>query len=162
MVSGRQTLSLCMIVRDEENFLEQCLDSVKDFVDEIVIVDTGSKDKTKEIAKRFTGKVYDFEWCDDFSKAKNEALKHAAKDWILSLDADETINEGDFEKIRQAITSDAKAFRLNIVNLTKKGNKVFKLIRLFRNNEGFCFKNRVHELVDDSVTEKGFEIKGLL
>jgi glycosyltransferase involved in cell wall biosynthesis len=150
-----------MIVRDEEKFLAQCLDSAKDFADEIIIVDTGSKDKTVEIAKKYTDKIYFFEWCDDFSKARNESIRHAAKDWILFLDADEVIEKEDFAKIKQAIKSDVKAFRLNIVNITGSGDKVFGLVRLFRNNEGFYFRNRIHELVDDSITEKGFEIKEL-
>jgi len=77
------TISLCLITKNEELFLEQCLNSVKDLVDEIIIVDTGSIDKTKEIAKKFTDKIYDFEWCDDFSKARNEFFKYATKDWIL-------------------------------------------------------------------------------
>ena len=76
-----------MITKNEEFFLEQCLNSVKDLVDEIIIVDTGSNDKTKDIARKFTDNIFDFEWCDDFSAARNESLKHATGDWILVLDA---------------------------------------------------------------------------
>ena len=83
MPFNNTTLSLCMIVKDEEQFLEQCLSSVKDLVDEIIIVDTGSTDKTIDIAKKFTNNIHNFKWCDDFSKARNESLKHATKDWIL-------------------------------------------------------------------------------
>src|SRR3990167_5438874 len=94
----KQTLSLCMIVKNEEKYLEQCLNSVKDLVDEIIIVDTGSTDKTKEIWKKFDFahkiKFFDFKWIDDFSAARNESLKHAAKDWILVLDADEVLDKG--------------------------------------------------------------------
>jgi O-antigen biosynthesis protein len=97
-------LSLCMIVKNEENFLEKCLLSVKDLVDEIIIVDTGSSDSTKEIAKKFTDKIYNFEWCDDFSAARNESLKHATKEWILVLDADEVISQEDFDRIKLLIT----------------------------------------------------------
>jgi glycosyltransferase involved in cell wall biosynthesis len=96
-------LSLCMITKNEEHFLEQCLNSVKDLVDEIIIVDTGSTDKTKEIAKNFTDKIFDFEWCDDFSAARNESLKHATCDWILVLDADELIAREDHQKIKEII-----------------------------------------------------------
>ena len=74
------TISLCMITKNEERYLEQCLNSVKEIVDEIIIVDTGSTDKTKEIAKKFKAKIIDFKWIDDFSAARNESLKHAAKD----------------------------------------------------------------------------------
>jgi glycosyltransferase involved in cell wall biosynthesis len=70
-------LSLCMIVRDEEKNLEACLASVADLLDEIVIVDTGSHDATKAIARRYTPHAHDFPWCDDFSAARNEALQRA-------------------------------------------------------------------------------------
>jgi len=99
------TISLCMIVKNEEQFLEQCLNSVKDWVDEIIIVDTGSTDHTKEIAAKFTDRLYDFEWSDDFSAARNESLKHATGDWILVLDADETIAETDIQKIKELVKS---------------------------------------------------------
>ncbi len=106
------TLSLCMIVKNEENFLGQCLDSVKGLVDEIIIVDTGSADRTKEIAGRFTDKVFDFEWCDDFSAARTESLRHATGDWILVLDADEVIAKRDHDVIRKLIR-DEKSIALN-------------------------------------------------
>jgi len=89
-----------MIVKDEEKFLEQCLLSVQGLVDEIVIVDTGSTDKTKEIALRFTSKVYDFVWDDDFAAARNESLKYATGEWILILDADEVIAQQDHTIIK--------------------------------------------------------------
>lgn len=80
-------LSVALIVKNEESCLDRCLNSVKDF-DEIVVVDTGSTDKTKDIAKKYTDKVYDFKWCDDFSKARNFAADKCSGDWILSIDAD--------------------------------------------------------------------------
>ncbi|MGC9064474.1 MAG: glycosyltransferase, partial [bacterium] len=82
------TITLCMIVKNEEEHLPNALNSVKDVVDEIIIVDTGSTDNTVEIAKSFGAKVYYYEWNDDFASARNEALKHATCDWILSMDAD--------------------------------------------------------------------------
>src|SRR3989338_5293163 len=100
---AKQTISLCMIAKDEEKYLEQCLSSVKGLVDEIIIIDTGSKDKTKEIAKKFNAKIFDFKWVDDFSAARNESLKQAAKDWILVLDADEVIEEKDLGKIKNIV-----------------------------------------------------------
>ena len=99
-------LSLCMIVKNEKAFLERCLKSVQGLVDEIIVVDTGSRDKTKEIALRFGAKVYDFNWCDDFSLARNEWLKYATGDWILVLDADEMIAQEDFKKIRWLMEQD--------------------------------------------------------
>ncbi len=100
------TISLCMITKNEEEFLGQCLGSVKGLVDEIIVVDTGSTDKTKEIAIRFGAKVFDFKWCDDFSAARNESLKHANGDWILVLDADEVLSEQNFCKLRELIKNE--------------------------------------------------------
>lgn len=86
-------LSLCMIVRDEEDVLGRCLDSVRGLVDEIVIADTGSKDSTRAIALRYTDKVYDFTWVDDFSAARNFAFSKASGDYLLWLDADDVIED---------------------------------------------------------------------
>src|SRR3990167_6711291 len=97
------TISLCMIVKNEERYLDQCLNSVKDLADEIIIVDTGSTDRTKEIAKKFNAKIFDFKWTDDFSAARNESIKHATKDWILVLDADEVLDEEGKKMIREIV-----------------------------------------------------------
>ena len=86
-------ISLCMIVKNEENVLARCLDSIADLMDEIIIVDTGSTDASKEIAGRYTDKIYDFEWVQDFSAARNFAFSKATKDYIYSADADEVLDE---------------------------------------------------------------------
>ena len=88
-----KTISLCMIVKNEEDNIGNCLDNIKDLVDEIIIVDTGSTDKTKEIVKKYTDKIYDFEWVDDFSKARNYSFSKATKDYIFWLDADDILLE---------------------------------------------------------------------
>lgn len=85
------TLSLCMIVRDEEDVLGRCLDSVKDAADEIIIIDTGSEDRTKETALKYTQNVYDFPWRDDFSAARNFALEHGTMDYLMWMDADDVL-----------------------------------------------------------------------
>ena len=95
------TISLCMIVKNEEEVLARCLDTVKDIVDEINIVDTGSTDKTVEIAKRYTDRVFFFEWIGDFAAARNESFKHATKDYILYLDADDVLLEEDQKKLKE-------------------------------------------------------------
>ncbi len=82
-------ISLCMIVKNEEENLGRCLKSVQDLVDEIIVVDTGSTDKTVEIAKEYGAKVHYFKWCNDFSAARNESLKYASKNWILIMDGDD-------------------------------------------------------------------------
>ncbi len=92
------TISLCMIVKDEEKVLENCLQSVQDFVDEIIIVDTGSEDKTKEIAKKYTQQVYDFPWQNDFALARNYSFSKATKQYCLWLDADDIITKENQEK----------------------------------------------------------------
>ncbi len=86
------TISVCMIVKNEENVLARCLDSLKELADEIIVVDTGSTDKTKEIAAKYTDKIYDFAWIDDFSAARNFAFSKASCDYIYSADADEVLD----------------------------------------------------------------------
>ena len=95
------TISLCMIVRDEEGTLRRCLDSVKEVVDEIIIVDTGSRDHTAEIAREFTEKVYEFQWIDDFSAARNYGLERATQDYCMWLDADDVLKPEEAEKIQR-------------------------------------------------------------
>ncbi|NYC11165.1 glycosyltransferase involved in cell wall biosynthesis [Clostridium beijerinckii] len=89
-----------MIVKNEEDVIANCLESVKDIVDEMIIVDTGSDDKTKKIVKRYTDKIYDFKWIDDFSAARNFAFSKATKDYILWLDADDVVLPEDGEKFK--------------------------------------------------------------
>ena len=87
------SISVCMIVKNEEKVLARCLDSIKDLVDEIIIVDTGSVDNTKKIAAEYTDKIYDFPWIDDFSAARNFSFSLATKDYIYAADADEVLDE---------------------------------------------------------------------
>jgi len=93
------TISLCMIVKNEQDTLARCLKSVKNIVDEIIIVDSGSSDKTKEIAANFTPNIYDFKWIDDFSAARNYSFSKATKEYIFWLDADDVILEEDRLKL---------------------------------------------------------------
>ena len=94
------TISLCMIVKNEEKVLARCLDTVADLVEEIIIVDTGSDDRTKEIAARYTDKIYDFVWINDFSAARNFAFSKATQEYIYSADADEVLDESNRQRIR--------------------------------------------------------------
>ncbi len=95
------TISLCMIVKNEEKVLRRCLDSLADIADEIVIADTGSSDSTKEIALEYTSKVYDFRWTGDFSEARNFAASKATKEYIYTADADEYLDEENREKLKR-------------------------------------------------------------
>mgnify|MGYP003999777785 CR=1 FL=1 len=97
------TLSVCMIVKNEEKHLKNALTSIKNLADEIIIVDTGSTDNTKEIASTFTQKIYDYAWNDNFAEARNFSLHHATSDWILVLDADETLSKVDNQRITSLI-----------------------------------------------------------
>ena len=92
------TISCCMIVKNEEAFLSQCLESVKGHVDEIIIVDTGSTDDTVKIAQRYTDKIYLHPWEGSFSKARNQALSYVTCDWVFQIDADEELIEGSGPK----------------------------------------------------------------
>ena len=115
------TVSLCMIVKNEEPILARCLDSVADLVEEIIIVDTGSTDKTKEIAAKYTDKIYDFEWIDDFSAARNFAFSKATREYIYTADADEVINEENREKFR--VLKESLLPEIEIVQM-KYGNQL--------------------------------------
>lgn len=102
-------ISLAMIVKNEENNIRECLNSVKEIVDEIVVVDTGSNDNTIKIAEEFNAKVYEFQWCDDFAAARNYSLEKATGDWILVLDADECVSIGDRRTLEEFIKLNGNA-----------------------------------------------------
>lgn len=95
------SFSLCMIVKDEEAVLSRCLDSLHDIMDEIIIVDTGSTDKTKEIARKYTDKIFDYKWCNDFADARNFAASKATGDYIYTADADEYLDAENRDKLCQ-------------------------------------------------------------
>jgi GT2 family glycosyltransferase/2-polyprenyl-3-methyl-5-hydroxy-6-metoxy-1,4-benzoquinol methylase/predicted Zn-dependent protease len=149
-VPGR--LSVCLIVKNEERFLAQCLKSVRDVAQQIVVVDTGSTDHTVEIAKEFGAEVHSFTWCDDFSAARNTALEHVTGDWVLALDADEELSAKDHEALRKAM-SDAgtMAWRLPIVDIGRELDGCSYVPRLFRNGPGLFYLGRVHEQIFSSI-----------
>lgn len=172
----KPTLSLCMITCDEEKTLRRCLESVAGLYDELIIVDTGSNDKTIEIALEFNAKFFQIPWRDDFSIVRNYGLAHASKDWIFILDADEVVSKIDVKKIRQVILNpDFDAYQFITRNYTNNPFMVKALInsgqysegagyrsyaesvktRLFRNFKGIQFRYVIHELVDPDVLEKG-------
>ncbi len=147
-------ISLCMIVKDEEKKLKEFLDHHMPLADELIIVDTGSKDNTMKIAKSFTDKVFYVVWHDDFSAARNESIGHATKDWILWLDPDELIRTEDFKKIRSLIKKDAFAYRfIQETGLNKRG-----ICKLFRNDKRISFTYPIHETIKCSIRKLGKEI----
>lgn len=149
------TLSLCMIVKNEEAFLESCLESVRELVHQIVILDTGSTDKTTEIARRFGADIYSFNWCDDFSAARNASIQHATGDWILWLDADERLMPASKKKLQELLKPENKPviYRVHIRNHQKDdgGFKLSTAHRLFTNHKGIQFSGRIHEQVSPSA-----------
>src|SRR4051812_29993596 len=144
------TLSLCMIVKDEEEMLPRCLAAAKPAVDEMIVVDTGSTDRTVEIAKEFGATVLHHEWSGDFSAARNVSLEAASGDWIIYLDADEVLVDEDAGRLR-ALTGHTwrEAFSLVETNYTgdvEDGTAMtHNALRMFRNRPEYRFKNRLHE-----------------
>jgi glycosyltransferase involved in cell wall biosynthesis len=144
-------ITCCMIVKNEEAFLRKCLESVKPYVDEIVIVDTGSTDATVSIAREFTEKVYIHPWEGSFSKARNQALAYVTGDWVFQIDGDEELTAGSGEAIRDAVrgAGDADALLVNIVSIYGGGSKrsSHSFERLFRNNGVIHYEGIVHNRV---------------
>ncbi len=146
------TLSLCMIVRDEEQMLPRCLSAVASAVDEIVIVDTGSTDATVEIARSFGAKVIEFPWTGSFSEARNVSFEAATGDWVMYLDADEVLVAEDVEQLR-ALTGRTwrEAFYLVETSYTGElgdgGAMVNNALRVFRNRPEYRFRDRLHEQI---------------
>lgn len=146
-------LSLCMIVRDEEEALGRCLDSVKNAVDEIVIADTGSMDGTKEIAAKYTDRIFDVPWTDDFSAARNASMEAATKPFILWLDADDVMDPPECEKLIALKTRldehvDAVMMPYHYA-FTEDGRPslIFDRERIVRRAAGFRFEGAVHEVM---------------
>jgi len=148
------TISLCMIVKNEENTLPRCLNSVKDLVDEIIIVDTGSTDKTVEIAKQYTDRVYHFTWVNSFAKARNYSFSLATKDYILFLDADDVLLEEDQEKFRKLKeTLDPSVDVVTMIYQTgfdEYGNVTlrYRRNRLTKREKNFQWIGDIHEYLD--------------
>lgn len=147
------TISLCMIVRDEEKTLARALDCVKKVVDEIIIVDTGSLDNTKNIAKKYTDKVFDFKWIDDFSKARNYSFSKATMEYCLWLDADDILSEKNQEKL--LILKEKLSKEIDIVMMEyqtswdENGNPdfIYYRERLIRNNKKYLWEGEIHEAI---------------
>ena len=149
------TISLCMIVRNEEQLIERCLNCVKDIADEIIVIDTGSSDRTKELASKYTTKIYDYDWIDDFSAARNFSFSKATMDYIYTADADEIIDEGNREKfklLKSTLNPEVEIVEIKYGNQLEKGStynfdveyrpKLFKRVRTFQ------WIDPIHEIVD--------------
>ncbi|MCK5492608.1 MAG: tetratricopeptide repeat protein, partial [Candidatus Omnitrophica bacterium] len=176
----KNTVSLCMIVKNEEKHLARCLNSVKSIVDEMIVVDTGSTDMTKDIAKVFGAKVYDFKWNDDFSEARNFSISKASGKWNLIMDADETISFLDYYNFKKIIEkSKPFAYQFTTRNYTLLFNMLgwnandekyinenagagwtpSDKVRLLSNKPGILFEYPIHELIEPSLKKAGIEVE---
>jgi glycosyltransferase involved in cell wall biosynthesis len=149
----QMTLSLCMIAKNESGNIGRCLQSARNFVDEIIVVDTGSTDDTVDIARDVGATVIETEWQEDFSLARNASLDRATGDWILFLDCDEELAPGSGPDLRELIRdSRYEAYFIQVSNLTETGSKLLvPSVRLFRNRKAFRFEGRIHEQIATSI-----------
>lgn len=146
-------VSLCLIVKDEEQHLGNCLSAFRNLFDELIIVDTGSTDGTKKIAKDFGAEVFDFKWADDFSAARNFAISKATGDWIMTADADDIIEEATARKLKKYLKENAD--RYSVISLPyvyhrsggNAGNTAI-LPRLWKRELGLKYVYPIHEYVD--------------
>lgn len=144
-------VTLAMIVRDESEHIAECLESMKDHVDEIVIIDTGSKDNTIEICQSFGAKVFQYPWQDSFSVARNQAIDHVRTPWLIQMDADEMMLEADAKRVRDTVRS-AHASTANLVyqiliNKAKDEDEAMSVVKtgkIMRVIPTLKFTNRVH------------------
>jgi FkbM family methyltransferase len=176
------SISLCMIVKNEERHLAKCLLSVKPIVQEMIVVDTGSTDRTRDIATALGASLYDFPWTSDFSAARNFSLSKASGDWILVMDADEVLSDQDYGFFEELLRNPAPASIAYVLN-TRNYTTVVGLegwspnddrysresagcgwvpsakVRLFPRDESIRFENPVHEIVEPSILKKGLTVK---
>lgn len=173
------SISLCMIVRNEANNISKAINSVSAIANEIVVVDTGSEDETVQIAESLGANVYHYKWDDNFSKARNYSLKFASKDWILVLDADETISYCDLFYLKEYICNNKEYWGFALIQRDYFNSEIFdgiscrndyyqeskpyqffkyqQICRVFRNSEKIYFTYPVYEIVEESIKLNGEE-----
>jgi glycosyltransferase involved in cell wall biosynthesis len=177
-------LSVSMIVKDEEMHLHRCLASIRNLADEIIVLDTGSTDHSREIAESFGAKVFPFRWCDDFAAARNASLSHCTGDWVLVLDADEAIDPADHASLRALLNDNGpQAYRFCCRNyVSDAGQRILDTppvrntshyetgrpfshyvdyvihTRLFRRFPDIRFTGKVHEVVDPYFENRGLPV----
>ena len=164
------SISLCMIVKNKESILERCLDSLHGLMDEIIIVDTGSTDNTKQVALKYTNQVYDFSWCDDFAAARNFSFSKATKDYIYAPDADEVLDETNrrrFLMLKSALLPEIEIVTMKYITPSEY-NTVQNAAcdirpKLYKRLRTFTWINPVHETVrlDPVVYDSDIEIQHL-
>jgi GT2 family glycosyltransferase/Flp pilus assembly protein TadD len=178
----RPAVSLCMIVKNEEHYLAKCLASAEPVVDEMIVVDTGSTDRTKDIAKVFGAQVYDFKWGEDFAEARNFSISKASGDWIFIMDGDEVLSSLDYEGFKNIVKKRPEgpiAYSIVTRNYCTLANSVGWVsndgkyereeasigwipsakVRLFYGRDRICFEGAVHEMVEPVLKRNGIPIK---
>ncbi|MHB8110361.1 MAG: glycosyltransferase [Syntrophorhabdaceae bacterium] len=178
----RGSLSVCMIVKNEEDKIARCLATLKPVADEIIVADTGSDDRTKDIARAFGAQVFDFPWTDDFSEARNFSMARARAPWVLVHDADEVISPRDYDKLRAVLDHEyPKPVAFSLLTRNYSMDSVYDgwvpnqgeypdeeagtgwfpspKVRLVMNDERFRFENPIHELLEPSLQKAGVEIR---
>jgi glycosyltransferase involved in cell wall biosynthesis len=162
---GGPRVSLCMIVKNEEAALADCLASVADLVDEMIVVDTGSTDGSREVASQRGARVVEFDWVDDFSAARNESIRQASGDWIFWLDADEQLDQANREKLRALLLDlelENAAYLMQQLSATDDpyGSRVaVDHVRLFRRDPALRWEYRVHEQILLSIRQAGHDLR---
>jgi GT2 family glycosyltransferase/tetratricopeptide (TPR) repeat protein len=165
VTENRPKVSLCMIVKNEEARLGACLETAADLFGEVVIADTGSKDRTVEIAKRFGAKIVEFPWCNHFGRARNASLESATGRWIMWLDADDRIDTENRRKLRdlfQSLGDEFAAYALRVRSIMDASGTAFRLldqVRIFPNHPKVRWEYRVHEQTLPSVNRLGGHVR---
>ncbi|HWY85429.1 MAG TPA: tetratricopeptide repeat protein [Gemmataceae bacterium] len=158
-------ISLCMIARNEEANLTHCLEPMKALIDEIILVDTGSSDRTKEVATRLGAHVFDFPWIDDFSAARNVSLRHASCPWIFWLDADDRVDEKNRQRLQMlfgTLRDDNAAYLMKcqgMANATTGSASITDHVRMFRNHAEVRWQHRVHEQILPALCRLGADVR---
>jgi tetratricopeptide (TPR) repeat protein len=157
-------VSVCLIARNEEAVLPRCLASVADLGHELIVVDTGSTDRTREVARQLGARVFDFPWCDDFAAARNQCLRHATGDWIFWLDADEYFTDDNCQRLATLfapLPDDNCAYLMQSRSLAAPGqpDTFVHQVRLFRRRPDIRWEYRVHEQVLPSILRAGGRVR---
>jgi glycosyltransferase involved in cell wall biosynthesis/predicted Zn-dependent protease len=162
---SRPRVSLCMIVKDEAHNLPDCLGSVADLVDEIIVIDTGSTDNTAEVAQGLGARVFSFPWVDSFAAARNESLRHATGEWVLWMDADDRLDDENRAKLRalvQSLPDEDVGFVMKCLCLPNPETgraAAVDHVRLFRHHARLRWHYRIHEQILPALRDRGADLR---
>ncbi len=143
-------LSACMIVKNEEKFLGKCLNSLRNIVDEVIIGDTGSTDKSSEIAENYGASVFEIPWEDNFSTARNAVISRARGQWILTIDADERVRSFSKADFALALNDTSKCAFYSML-YHKRNWTPYWVLRIFRNDHRIRYQGRIHENIREDL-----------